>query len=116
MSFKYTFLKCFLINVHTEAVQAVLAVIIADHLPRECPLLFLGVVYYPYASNVYLLVEFRPILNGNQFFNISDPEFILEFQRPILIQVLKVVPTIIQVLEKKLIPLFPFKVLLVRTI
>ena len=79
VSFENSFLERFLINVDAEAVEAIFAIVITDHLSCERSLFLLRVVYDPDASDVDLLCKVGTVLDGHQFFDISDSEIVFEF-------------------------------------
>lgn len=116
MAFKNSFLECLLIYVYAIAVETVLAIVVADHLSAESPLLFLSMINDPYSTNINLLAKVLPIFNGNQFFNISDPELILELKGSIIVKSFKLMSTYLKILEKKVIASLSFKILLVRSV
>jgi len=116
MAFKNSFLECLLIYVYAIAVETVLAIVVADHLSAESPLLFLSMINDPYSTNINLLAKVLPIFNGNQFFNISDPELILELKGSIIVKSFKLMSTYLKILEKKVIATLSFKILLVRSV
>ena len=116
MAFKNSFLECLLIYVYAIAVETVLAIVVADHLSAESPLLFLSMINDPYSTNINLLAKVLPIFNGNQFFNISDPKLILELKGSIIVKSFKLMSTYLKILEKKVIATLSFKILLVRSV
>ena len=79
MSFEYTFLKWFLVDVNTEPIQAIFAIVIPYHLTRESPLFFLGMVNDPDSTYINLLVEIWSVFYRDQFFYISYTKLIFEF-------------------------------------
>ena len=65
VAFENTLLKRFLININAKAVEAVLAIIVTNHLAREGPLLLLRMINDPHAANINLLTKIISILNGH---------------------------------------------------
>ena len=116
MAFKNSFLECLLIYVYAIAVETVLAIVVADHLSAESPLLFLSMINDPYSTNINLLAKVLTIFNSNQFFYISDPELILELKGSIIVKSFKLMSTYLKILEKKVIATLSFKILLVRSV